>query len=478
MGNSSNSILRLPEGSYAASQFNPSQALDWERIDSLWANLHVNRQPHTKFFKTEKDPPATLLTFSCPRCSAFLYDGGLEKKRKCKCGAIWMRADNGSVTPAAPNDPGAFCSLFEEVNSLADPTQVQPLCSLTLGVFQTEELEAFQVGGVLQLRALFAHTLGPFAQQRRRCLGIGDYFAVKGVKFKVIGCFPSFGVVTASTVFTCTEQFSTTPLQSMRVKPIGTSPHPQFAIRLRTHLHKRPRHVHQGQYLFIGGQECLVVEASPLEGVTSPQTEVGVNESLPTCDYAELVPVSDDLPVSVQFMWRSRLQEEVATRYFLPFLQGFRRRLAKAEFVAIDGVQFLVNECVPAEGVTHENTLVYYQGSIINRHEGQVRRQGLDLTQLLTLVQMQAQNREVWGQVAGMDARQLAKLPSHLFSGMPENPEARTCLICMAEFQQDEVARTLPCLHLFHQECVAPWLQQCILCPLCKYNVVDPAAFA
>lgn len=47
------------------------------------------------------------------------------------------------------------------------------------------------------------------------------------------------------------------------------------------------------------------------------------------------------------------------------------------------------------------------------------------------------------------------------------------CSVCLDEFEEDEVVRQLvPCKHLFHTECITPWLtQRSGNCPLCKVAV-------
>jgi len=47
-----------------------------------------------------------------------------------------------------------------------------------------------------------------------------------------------------------------------------------------------------------------------------------------------------------------------------------------------------------------------------------------------------------------------------------------TCVVCLDEFKIGDVFRRLPCQHMFHSRCIAPWLterQSC--CPLCKKDV-------
>ena len=49
-----------------------------------------------------------------------------------------------------------------------------------------------------------------------------------------------------------------------------------------------------------------------------------------------------------------------------------------------------------------------------------------------------------------------------------EEEEADKCTICLSEFEQEEDVRRLPCMHLFHVECVDQWLGQNKRCPICR----------
>eukprot|EP01060_Flectonema_neradi_P014539 TRINITY_DN2117_c1_g1_i1.p1 TRINITY_DN2117_c1_g1~~TRINITY_DN2117_c1_g1_i1.p1 ORF type:complete len:228 (+),score=31.55 TRINITY_DN2117_c1_g1_i1:60-743(+) len=55
--------------------------------------------------------------------------------------------------------------------------------------------------------------------------------------------------------------------------------------------------------------------------------------------------------------------------------------------------------------------------------------------------------------------------------------ENKSCTVCLMEFDNGEELRALPCLHLFHPECVDRWLQQNPKCPTCRADLVgQPAA--
>lgn len=49
--------------------------------------------------------------------------------------------------------------------------------------------------------------------------------------------------------------------------------------------------------------------------------------------------------------------------------------------------------------------------------------------------------------------------------------EDASCCICLARYGDDEEVRELPCLHVFHVDCVDKWLKINATCPLCKNEV-------
>jgi len=45
------------------------------------------------------------------------------------------------------------------------------------------------------------------------------------------------------------------------------------------------------------------------------------------------------------------------------------------------------------------------------------------------------------------------------------------CTICLCEFDHNDDVRRLPCMHLFHIECVDRWLTQSKRCPICRIDI-------
>ncbi|XP_072020687.1 LOW QUALITY PROTEIN: uncharacterized protein [Amphiura filiformis] len=45
------------------------------------------------------------------------------------------------------------------------------------------------------------------------------------------------------------------------------------------------------------------------------------------------------------------------------------------------------------------------------------------------------------------------------------------CTICLCNFEDEEDVRRLPCMHLFHQDCVDRWLSTNKRCPICRVDI-------
>uniref|UniRef100_A0A8C0QBM3 E3 ubiquitin-protein ligase RNF181 n=1 Tax=Canis lupus familiaris TaxID=9615 RepID=A0A8C0QBM3_CANLF len=45
------------------------------------------------------------------------------------------------------------------------------------------------------------------------------------------------------------------------------------------------------------------------------------------------------------------------------------------------------------------------------------------------------------------------------------------CPVCLLEFEEEETAIEMPCRHLFHSNCILPWLSKTNSCPLCRHEL-------
>jgi hypothetical protein len=81
------------------------------------------------------------------------------------------------------------------------------------------------------------------------------------------------------------------------------------------------------------------------------------------------------------------------------------------------------------------------------------------------------------GQEGASESR-IRALPTYLFVSPADRgqmqetePDKFTCQICLAEYNDGDELRTLPCFHRFHRGCIDQWLGNKSKCPTCRTGI-------
>ncbi|GAB5361085.1 hypothetical protein AAMO2058_000684300 [Amorphochlora amoebiformis] len=104
------------------------------------------------------------------------------------------------------------------------------------------------------------------------------------------------------------------------------------------------------------------------------------------------------------------------------------------------------------------DNMSYDQLLDIERKNGQVAHPGASRQEIERLPESQYTN-----------TKRSSKISKEENKG--KNSEKEECSICLSEYEQGEATRRLPCLHMFHKECVDLWLRDKAECPCCRTKI-------
>ena len=339
---------------------------------------------------------------------------------------------------------------------------------------------------------VFDEFLSPFFKSKLRCLGIGDFFHQQSARFKVLGAFPSYGIVTERTLISCSEVLSEHAVQRIHILPI--TPHvfseEIFINSLQPYFKSAIRHVMSGDYLYIDSRAYLITTCQPSDGIIMSDTSFYFNgEPLEPLHSLTIAPFLEDLTYHYHALTRENLIEEIVSTYLMGYFQGFKRIVSMGQLITIDGVGFKVVECWPAKGVSLDSTKIIYDGSMCRRNANDyynpntmlIRRGNLMEDPLFILAQQMAQMQQMMmevgvNQMRGIGEEAIAGLPTRRIKELPDDPEACKCMVCLCPYEIGEEAKTLMCckkylVHMFHTTCIDEWLRRSTFCPLCKASV-------
>ncbi|XP_071907162.1 uncharacterized protein [Coffea arabica] len=54
-----------------------------------------------------------------------------------------------------------------------------------------------------------------------------------------------------------------------------------------------------------------------------------------------------------------------------------------------------------------------------------------------------------------------------------KHEEGKRCAICLEDFEPKEIVTITPCNHMFHEECIVPWVKNEGRCPVCRFAISE-----
>ena len=72
------------------------------------------------------------------------------------------------------------------------------------------------------------------------------------------------------------------------------------------------------------------------------------------------------------------------------------------------------------------------------------------------------------------DAAIVSELPENKIDDINKlDNDKKNCVICMEDFKKGDKSTNLPCLHMFHTNCIQSWLKKQNTCPICKFKLTE-----
>eukprot|EP00474_Spongospora_subterranea_P009464 CRZ09922.1 hypothetical protein [Spongospora subterranea] len=323
-------------------------------------------------------------------------------------------------------------------------------------------------------QAVLESLLMPYFTSEERIVCEEDFFVVSGVQFKVTRCQPASGRVTSSTRL-FVESRPAPDIAKMHVLPVYESlPNREknitedevFQKYLKGYFTASFRHISKGQEFDHKGVTFKVVGLEPESGVVTTGTHVHTSGEPLQFDEIRQQQMIDDEELA------RRLQFEESVH------GGYRHSAPVTNVINIRHLRNGPQSFDPRleellAQLPSDNQL---RPIIVNLHRRQARdgqRQILNGPVFLeSLLQSLSAEQDA---PTGADPSRVTQLPTRRFTApalkspaQTSDDEQTTCRVCLSEYEDQDMLRTLPCFHVFHSECVDRWLSINSSCPICK----------
>lgn len=112
--------------------------------------------------------------------------------------------------------------------------------------------------------------------------------------------------------------------------------------------------------------------------------------------------------------------------------------------------------------------------TVPNMDNGQERQEAADEEAIdpdtLTYEELTTLGEMAGTVAAGISEEQLKKLPVKLYGEVEGHDDP--CVVCQLDFEPSDNVIELPCRHVYHPDCIHPWLTAKKTCPHCSQEVV------
>ncbi|XP_038982129.1 uncharacterized protein LOC120110626 [Phoenix dactylifera] len=201
-------------------------------------------------------------------------------------------------------------------------------------------------------------------------------------------------------------------------------------------------------------------------------------------DMRPLVPVD----VELRFSEFHELQHEGGSRTAVPETESSAFCFPLGQFLASPSLEEVVSRMLSTTRSPNPRALEFWKEKLIAFTSSKAQLAfdaGRERVEMVVIIHVYP---AVWGSAEEVTT----EVPRRSFNGgggfggVPASPasieelekvtcnnagEQHGCAICLEEFDVGIEVTRMPCMHVFHGDCLARWLERGHLCPLCRYEM-------
>jgi len=309
----------------------------------------------------------------------------------------------------------------------------------------------------------------PYFHNEMRHLVQGEVLFIRGIQFKVANCSPVAGIVDETTTIYTESDNSLPDLERIHILPVyETLPNRDKDITEERILKDYVVPYFQGTFqsaelndpIMINGVEFRVVAANPPKGVVTDDTLIFAYGAPITSDDLKEAQLRRDEEVARQLQMQMQREE-----FGMGFFAFNQQELAQANQILRLRLQTLLSQL--PENHPHRGALIGMEQRLANDPSGFHMQQ--------FLAAMRGGEGAAPNAMHAANQSQIDQLPTSIFESSTisenTNTELLTCRVCLSEYEDGDVLRTLPCFHRYHAECIDRWLVRDNKCPMCKHEI-------
>ncbi|CAK64232.1 unnamed protein product (macronuclear) [Paramecium tetraurelia] len=477
------------------------QAQTQQQQDMVLGNEHVvylQKTATTAAHRIQGNQEEVQFLVKCPKCSSCQFDDQLGRITNCFQCKLVFSVNDGQIQIRPDSTQLEDKRTFQLIE-----TTLHNLESVTFYVNRTKLDPALIKDNVIDFQRLINNVLLPFFSVRQRVLELGIKFSIGAFEFRVVGGFPSRGIITKQTQIYCYGYYIQDTTR--RVKILSKKPSQQLDFEIKSYFSVNPKdnQIIQDSTIRVNSQKLLILQCENASGKIDRNSTI---ESIPNVQNlrdVKLCCIKFPAYFSTFQSQKERIKEAIRKIVINPYFVGLNRYLEKGQILRIWDFEFQVQmfeeqglvvpnhtqididlfSPIPQQRIQHnrqfdqlfpQNLVPYRRNDLQRQHAQQIEALHRLLNTFIILNENQQlllqlrNNRTSEDQINQLPIRQI----SMEFINQHQNDDNHIkCMICLEDYEENQIVRTMPCWHYFHQECIDKWLHKSTLCPICKTEV-------